>query len=212
MAPDVTASSQPSKRAVRAAERRQAIVDAALAEFSAKGFAAARLEDIAARAGVGKGTIYLYFADKEALFQELVRTSIVPIVGRLVTPSPSAEMTARMVFDRFIDMFISEVYQTRRGDIIRLVMAEGPRFPALSEFYYREVVSRGIAGMQMLIQYGISRGEIVNPAIIKHPQLVIAPALVAVIWSGLFGKLAPIDVRAMFNVHADLIFGPGRAA
>jgi AcrR family transcriptional regulator len=207
---DAPASGKLSKRAVRAAERRQAIIDAALVEFSAKGFAAARLDDIAASAGVGKGTIYLYFADKEALFQELVRTALVPLVGRL--GPPPAEMSARKMFETFIELFISEVYQTRRGDIIRLVIAEGPRFPALAEFYYREVVSRGIAGMQMLMQYGISRGEIVNPAIIKHPQLLIAPAMIAVVWHGLFGKLAPLDVRAMFDVHIDLIFGPGRAA
>ena len=122
------AEPRPSKRALRAAERRQAIVDAALVEFSAKGFAAARLEDIAARAGVGKGTIYLYFKDKEELFQELIRTSIVPIVGRSAPP-PSPEMSARMMFERFIEMFISEVYQTRRADIIRLIIAEGARFP-----------------------------------------------------------------------------------
>ena len=87
---------------MRAAERRQAIIDAALVEFSAKGFAAARLDDIAAQAGVGKGTIYLYFADKEPLFQELVRTSIVPIVGRL-GPPPSAGMSARMMLERFVE-------------------------------------------------------------------------------------------------------------
>lgn len=205
------ASARPSKRAVRSAERRQAIVDAALTEFSAKGFAAARLDDIAAGAGVGKGTIYLYFKDKEALFQELVRTSIVPLVGRLGVP-PAADTSARELFETFIEMFIREIYQTRRGDIIRLIIAEGSRFPTLADFYYREVISRGITGMQMLIQYGISRGEIANPAIIKHPQLVVAPALVAVIWHGLFGKLAPLDVKAMLDVHADLIFGPGRAA
>jgi AcrR family transcriptional regulator len=195
---------------VRAAERRQAIIDAALEEFSAKGFAAARLDDIAARAGVGKGTIYLYFTDKEALFQELVRTSIVPVVGRLGA-TPPAQASARQLFETFIDMFIAEVYQTRRGDIVRLIIAEGARFPALAEFYYREVVSRGIGGMQMLLQYGIARGEVSNPAIIKHPQLVVAPALVALIWHGLFGKYAPLDVKAMLEVHAELIFGPGRA-
>jgi AcrR family transcriptional regulator len=195
---------------VRSAERRQAIIDAALVEFSAKGFAAARLDDIAAQAGVGKGTIYLYFADKEQLFQELIRTSIVPIVGQL--GPPAAGMSARAMLERFADMFIREVYQTRRADIIRLIIAEGARFPALSEFYYREVVSRGIGGMQMLLNYGISRGEVSNPAIIKHPQLVVAPAMVAVIWHGLFGKIAPLDVKAMFDVHIDLIFGPGRAS
>jgi len=199
---------RPSKRAARSAERRQAIIDAALVEFSAKGFAAARLDDIAAQAGVGKGTIYLYFADKEQLFQELIRTSIVPIIGQLGPPVPG--ISARAMLERFAELFIQQVYLTRRADIIRLIIAEGARFPALSEFYYREVVSRGIGGMQMLLNYGISRGEVSNPAIIKHPQLVVAPALVAVIWHGLFGKIAPLDVKAMFDVHIDLIFGPGR--
>jgi AcrR family transcriptional regulator len=204
------AEPRPSRRSMRAAERREAIIDASLIEFSAKGFAAARLEDIAARAGVGKGTIYLYFADKEALFQELIRTSIVPIVGRLGAP-PAPGTPARELLERFIRMFMTEVYDTRRADIVRLMVAEGARFPQLAEFYYREVVARGIAGMQMLIQYAISRGEITNPEIIKHPQLVIAPALVAIIWHGLFGKFAPLDLDAMFKVHIDLIFGPGRA-
>ena len=211
LAGEITAAEpRPSRRAMRAAERREAIIDASLVEFSAKGFAAARLEDIAARAGVGKGTIYLYFADKEALFQELIRTSIVPIVGRL-GPPPAPGTPAREMLERFIKMFMTEVYDTRRADIIRLMVAEGARFPQLAEFYYREVVARGIAGMQMLIQYAISRGEITNPEIIKHPQLLIAPALVAVIWHGLFGKFAPLDLDAMFKVHIDLIFGPGRA-
>jgi AcrR family transcriptional regulator len=212
LAADVTAAEpRPSKRALRSAERRQAIVDAALVEFSTNGFAAARLEDIAARAGVAKGTIYLYFKDKEELFEELIRTSIVPLVGRLGPPS-SPDTTARMMFERFIEMFVTEIYQTRRADIIRLMIAEGARFPVLAEFYYREVVSRGIAGMQMLLQYGISRGEVVNPAIIKHPQLVVAPALVAVVWHGLFGKFSPLDAKAMLAVHVDLIFGPRRPA
>ena len=208
---EITAAEpRPTRRAMRAAERKEAIIDASLVEFSAKGFDAARLEDIAARAGVGKGTIYLYFADKEALFQELIRTSIVPIVGRL-GPPPTPGTPAREMLERFIKMFMTEVYGTRRADIIRLMVSEGPRFPQLAEFYYREVVSRGIAGMQMLIHYGISRGEITNPEIIKHPQLLIAPALVAVIWHSLFGKIAPLDLDAMFKVHIDLIFGPGRA-
>lgn len=82
-----------SKRSVRALERREAILAAALDEFVAKGFAAARLDDIAARAGVAKGTIYLHFADKEALFQELVRTALVPLIGQLANP-PQAGGTA----------------------------------------------------------------------------------------------------------------------
>src|SRR5437016_14276275 len=73
----------PSSRAARAAERRQAIIDAGLDEFIARGFTATRLEDVAKRAGVAKGTIYLHFEDKESLFEELIRTALVPMIGRL---------------------------------------------------------------------------------------------------------------------------------
>src|SRR5690348_12262919 len=79
----------PSNRAGRAAERRAAIVDAAMEEFVARGFAATRLDDIARRAGVAKGTIYLHFKDKESMFEELIRTAIVPLVGTLTGPPPA---------------------------------------------------------------------------------------------------------------------------
>ncbi|ETR75728.1 TetR family transcriptional regulator [Afipia sp. P52-10] len=200
-----------SKREAGVAERRQAIIDAALVEFSAKGFAASRLEDIAKRAKVGKGTIYLHFFDKEALFQELVRTSIVPLLGRL-TPPATGQMSARAIFEMFATTFEREVLHTQRGDIVRLIIAEGARFPSLSEFYHREVISRGMAGMRTLVEYGIARGEITHPALVQFPQLLIAPAMVAVIWEGLFGKYDALDVKAMLKAHIDLIFGPGRPA
>ena len=76
-------------RAERAAERRQAIIEAALDEFITRGFTATRLDDIARRADVAKGTIYLHFKDKEALFQELIRTALVPLIGRLAAPPPA---------------------------------------------------------------------------------------------------------------------------
>src|SRR6201982_2270268 len=77
-------------RATRAAERRAAIVEAAMEEFIARGFAATRLDDIAKRAGVAKGTIYLHFKDKESMFEELIRTAIVPLVGRITGPPPAS--------------------------------------------------------------------------------------------------------------------------
>ena len=84
--PKAPSSKPPSSREQRAANRRQAIVEAALDEFIARGYAATRLDDVAQRAGVAKGTIYLHFKDKEALFQELVRTALVPLIGRLAAP------------------------------------------------------------------------------------------------------------------------------
>src|SRR5690348_13816362 len=122
-----------SNRAERTAERRAAIVEAAMEEFIARGFAATRLDDIAKRAGVAKGTIYLHFKDKESMFEELIRTAIVPMVGRLHAPPP-ASGSIRDLLEGFARIFVHEIATTRRGDLIRLIISEGPRFPAIAEF------------------------------------------------------------------------------
>jgi AcrR family transcriptional regulator len=197
-------------RAERAAERREAIIAAAMDEFIARGFAATRLDDIAKRAGVAKGTIYLHFKDKESMFEELIRIAIVPLLGRMQGPPPTSG-TMRDLIEAFALNFIQEVATTRRGDIVRLIVAEGPRFPAIADFYYREVVSKGLAGMRAMIELGIARGEIANKNLAKFPQILVAPAMIAVIWQSLFARHAPLDAIAMFRTHLDLIFGERRA-
>lgn len=208
---EMVSSGAPAGRAERTADRRQAIIEAAFDTFIEQGFAATRLDDVAKRAGVAKGTIYLHFKDKQALFEELVRSAIVPLASRLTAPPP-ATGSIRAVLENFADNFVREVTTTRRGAIVRLVIAEGPRFPDIADFYYREVVSRGLAGMRALIDLGIARGEIRQPGLRDCPQIVIAPAMVAVIWQGLFARHAPLDATAMLRVHLDLIFGERRAA
>jgi len=211
-----TASAAPavpkpaSNRAERAAERRGAIIEAAMDEFIARGFAATRLDDVARRAGVAKGTIYLHFKDKESMFEELIRTAIVPMITRLWGTPPQPGTSVRDMVEGFAKTFIEEVATTRRGDLVRLIVAEGPRFPAVADFYYREVVSRGLAGMRALIELGIARGEIKQKNLARFPQLMVAPALIAVIWQSLFSRHAPLDALEMFRVHLDLIFGERR--
>ena len=200
-----------ANRAERAAERRMAIIEAALDEFIARGFTATRIDDVARRAGVAKGTIYLHFKDKESMFEELIRTALVPMINRLHAPPPVGGSVRDMV-EGFAENFIREVASTRRGDIVRLIVAEGPRFPAIADFYYREVVSRGLAGMRALIEFGIARGEIQHRNLARFPQIVVAPALIAVIWQSLFSRHAPLDAIEMFRVHLDVIFGERRTA
>ena len=206
--PDAEAA-PASNRATRAAERRAAIVEAAMEEFIARGFAATRLDDIAKRAGVAKGTIYLHFKDKESMFEELVRTVIVPVVARL-NALPPLTGSVRDLIEAFASNFLKEVIGTRRGDLVRLIVAEGPRFPSVADFYYREVVSRGIAGMRALIELGVARGEIREKDLALYPQILIAPAMIAVIWQSLFARHAPLDAQDMLRVHLDLIFGERR--
>src|SRR5260370_17115435 len=160
VSPQLPATKPASNRAERAAERREAIIAAAMDEFIAQGFAATRLDDVAKRAGVAKGTIYLHFKDKEALFEELIPTATFPLSNRLAAGPPPVGASVRDMVEGFARTFIEEVAGTRRGDIVRLIVVEGPRFPEVADFYYREVVSRGLAGMRALIEFGIARGEI----------------------------------------------------
>lgn len=176
-------------------------------EFIARGFAATRLDDIARRAGVAKGTIYLHFKDKESMFEELIRTAIVPLVGRLAGPPPPAGGSIRDMLEGVAMNFIQEIVTTPRADIVRLIIAEGPRFPAIADFYYREVISRGLAGMRALIELAIARGEVRQKELANFPQILVAPAIVAVIWKSLFERHSPLDAIEMFRVHLDLIFG-----
>ena len=191
-------------------ERAQRILDVTAALILRWGYNKTTIDDIARQAGVAKGTIYLHFKDKESMFEELIRTAIVPLVGRMEAPPPGG--TVREAIEGFALAFIQDIASTRRGDIVRLIVAEGPRFPAIADFYYREVVTRGLAGMRALIELGIARGEIRHKNLARFPQIMVAPALIAVIWQSLFARHAPLDAIDMFRVHLDLIFGERRTA
>jgi AcrR family transcriptional regulator len=192
-------------RAQKSAARREAILAAALDEFSLQGFAAARLDDVARRAGVAKGTIYLHFRDKEALFQELIRSVLSPFVGTLEL-ALKRDVPVRVLIGEVIELFVKEVYGTRRKDVIRLILSEGSRFPHLAEFYYREVLSRVMAAVRDLMRRALARGEISGDGAIRFPQLVGAPAVVAILWGSLFDRFEPLDVRAFMHAHLDLLF------
>jgi AcrR family transcriptional regulator len=198
-------------RAERQAQRREAILAAALDEFSARGFAATRLDDIARRADVAKGTIYLYFRDKESLFQELVRTMLSPVVSR-VANAPMIDLPARMVVEGIADMFVREVFGTRRQDVIRLILTEGQRFPKLAEIYYHEVIARVVPAIRTIMTRAVARGELPNDALARFPQLLAAPAMIALMWNGLFGRFDKIDVREILQAHIDVLFGERKAS
>ncbi len=197
-----------SPREARGAARREAILAAALDEFSECGYEAARLDDVAKRAGIAKGTIYLYFRDKETLFQELIREMLTPLVGSIEAMG-AADLPLASIAGHIADLFMREVYETRRKDVIRLMISEGRRFPKLAEFYYREVLAHIVAAVRALLARAAARGEIA-PGLVAFPQLIAAPGLIAIIWNGLFEKFDPLDVRAMMQTHVELLFGAGR--
>ena len=205
------ADGRQSARRNKAAARRAAILDAALDEFSALGFAAARLDDVARRADVAKGTIYLHFKDKEALFQELVRVQMNPVVA-IFEAALASDMPLNVLMDQAIEIFIREIYNTHRKQVLRLIISEGPRFPALAEFYYREVLSRMLGAVRARLARAFDSGEIADDTLIRFPQMLGAVAVMAVIWSGLFERFEPLDVSGLMHAYFDrLLPRTGRA-
>jgi AcrR family transcriptional regulator len=192
-------------RKVDPATRRQTILDAALSVFAERGFGAARLDDVAACAGVAKGTLYLYFKDKEQLFEEVIRGAVSPILERLDALAAAPDLPFEMALEALAVMFEREVLGTRRKLLVRLMITEGPRFPRIAEFHYRTVVSRIMPLIRTLAERAIARGEIASDALVRYPQLLAAPLLFAVIWDALFAKIAPLDVAGFFRAHRQLL-------
>jgi AcrR family transcriptional regulator len=191
------------------ASRRQAILEAALTVFAEHGFEAARLDEVARRAGVAKGTLYLYFKDKEALFEELLHGAATPIIDRIAALA-DADLTFDEALATLFGFFATEVLGTHRKLLLRLVVAEGPRFPRIAELHHREVVSRVLPLIRKLAARALERGEIESDAVVRFPQLVAAPLLLAVVWDGLFGSVQPLDNRAFFSAHRELLTRKGR--
>lgn len=186
-------------------ERRRAILDAALESFAERGFSATRMEDVARRAGIAKGTLYLYFTDKEAMFEALVREAADPVFGELEQTLKTFEGSTRD-FLRLVFMHLtSELVVSRRRHIVRLMLGEGERFPALSDFYYREVVARGLSLLRAVNARALARGEITSDAALRFPQLIVAPAIIAAVWEGLFGRHEQLDVPGLLAAHGEVM-------
>jgi hypothetical protein len=96
--------------------------------------------------------------------------------------------------------------------MIRLMITEGPRFPALAEFYYHEVVGRAVPAIRTIMRRAAERGELPNDALARFPQLLVAPALMTIIWDSLFDKIDPLDAQALMRAHLDVIFADRRAS
>jgi AcrR family transcriptional regulator len=202
----------PRARKVEPHARRQAILEAALAIFAERGFDAARLDDVAARAGVAKGTLYLYFRDKEALFEELIRSAVKPLFEGMSQAARASDVPVSKVLAAFFDLFEKEILGTHRKLLLRLVISEAPRFPAIAEFYHREVVSRGLRMLREVAARGTREGDLATDAAARFPQLIVAPLLMAVIWDSLFAKLDPLDTRGLLRAHLELLAGKSARA
>ncbi len=206
------AEQQETDRAQRG-KKAQDILDAARDEFLARGYAAARLDDIAARAGVAKGTLYLYFQSKEDIFQSLVRRAIVPNLAQLEAVAENWAGPVAPLIERFAGVALGIAGNAELVAIPRLLLAEAKTFPDLAHFYYEEVAHRGLGVLTKIIAKGVGNGEFRAVEPLHAARLVVAPFLFHALWQSVFGEFddTPVDASAYAQTHLDVLLNGLRA-
>ncbi len=202
---DLTEIRTDSRRR-RKAERPGEILEAAFTEFSRNGYAVTTLDQIAERAGVTKGTIYVYFESKEHLFismvHEFTKAAYEVVQGLYETHEGS---TADLLRAQFGFIYQHIVEDRRRREVVRMLIAEAPRFPGLADRYHEEILRPCLDMLKGAIQRGIDRGEIRKSSIVESPQVVIAPIALVDLWMMMFDDRQPLDLKVYFDAHLDLV-------
>jgi AcrR family transcriptional regulator len=189
------------------AERPREILEAALELFVEKGFAGTRLDDVAERAGLSKAAIYLYFDDKLALFQGVIRQAVISNFGTVEGMLAAHRGPVAVLIPAILEFMASRIEDTPLASIAKLVIAESRAFPEIGRFYLKEVIGRGIPLFEGLIRRGIAQGEFraVDPAMTVRS--IVGPMLLGGVWKTVFEPIGAekLDVRALARHHADLI-------
>ena len=188
----------------RKEERPQEITEAAFQAFSEKGYAATRVEEVAQRAGVSKGLLYLYFKTKEELFKAVIKSVVIRRVDALVAALENTELSSEDFLRGPLLEFMKSVPGSPVAVVIRLMISEGHRHPDLVDYYWENVVSKGLAAISRFIDRGVQRGEFRATAVSELPQLLLAPVMLAVVWRILFAR-RDLDTDRLIATHIDMI-------
>jgi AcrR family transcriptional regulator len=197
---------RPETRRRRKAERPQEIVEAAFAEFSRNGYAMTTLDQIAERAGVTKGTIYVYFENKEHLFISMVHEAMKASLDTIQDMFERHDgSTADLLRAQFSFIYQHLVEDRRRREVVRMLIAEASRFPALADRYHEEIHRPCMDMLSRIIQRGIDRGEIRRSVVTDCPLVIIGPIAFVDIWIMMFDNRHPLDLKTYFDAHIDLV-------
>ena len=206
MASDPPPPAPTHRRARRKEARPGEIIEAALRLFADRGFAATKLEDVAAAAGIGKGTIYLYFPTKEDLFRSVVRQAVLPNLEAVAALTQAPDLPAADMLRAIAERFLL-LLDTDLTAIPKLVVAESGNFPALAQFYAEEVVLKGMALIRGILARGIQRGEFRPIDLDGALPLFSAPLLLLLLWKHSLGRHTDIQFnpRLVVATHLDIL-------
>jgi Transcriptional regulator len=206
--PVQTADAKPAKTWQRRKQARPGeILDAALTVFAEKGFSAARMEDIAAKAGVTKGTIYLYFPSKEEVFKSLARQHVLDTLAMATEEARRFEGATFEFLTVFFQRFTSIVMNSEAVVLPKIIIAESGNFPELVVFWRKEVVEKTMTMLASVINRGIACGEIRDVPAEYVAKLCVAPMMMSLIWRTTFASTddVPFDYDAFIRVHLDVL-------
>lgn len=184
------------------------ILAAALAVFAEHGFAATRLDRVAERAGVTKGTLYLYFPSKEELFKSVVRHAIVNQIAAAEAMTAASPEPASILLERYLTAMSDLLWSTPAGAIPKLVIAEAGNFPELARFYLEEVMTRGQRLIASILRRGVESGEFRSCVDVDQAvTCVIGPLLIALLWRHSFEPVSErrLDSAQLLRTHLDLL-------
>ncbi len=188
-------------------QRQQQILDAAFAEFAAHGYEATRLDDVAERAGIAKGTIYLYFRDKQGLFRAVVRSLIHPALDTLAAFVKAFPGSAGDLLRELLARHYAQVVSKKRARaILRLLIAESGKFPQLSDIFHREIIAPGVTALRLVVEKGVASGEFRKMRVKDFPQILIAPGVLAALWMLILGERHRLDLRSFMSAHMEFVF------
>ncbi len=180
---------------------------AALELFIEKGFSATRLDDVAKRAGVSKGTLYLYFDSKEALFKTVIQEGIVSRIAEFETFMRAYEGKSSDLLRELINTWWEQIGGTKLGGITKLMMSESGNFPELAAFYHDEVITRAMGLFVFVIERGIAAGEFRAIPMDYVPRICAAPVVMLMLWRHSFDVCGAkdIDPAAYLKTHTDML-------
>ena len=195
----------------RKQERPEEILNAALTEFVTCGYGATRVDQVARRAGVAKGTIYLYFPSKEDLFKAVVRQSIAVRFQGLGTAASGYAGSAEEFLRGPLRQLLGGFLRSDARGLVRIMVAEAHLFPDLAEFYYREVVLPALEAIRVVIARGEATGELRQIELARLPQVLLAPASLVIVWEALFSHFEALDREVLLDTYLDLLLDGMRA-
>jgi len=185
------------------------IVAAALTVFAEKGFAGARIEEIARRAGVSKGTVYLYFETKSDLFRAVVHDAITPNIEEVKRTILALDLPFPDILRLLLPRFAQLVTELPVGAVVKMVVGESRNFPELAKVWHDEVVQQGVGLLSALIERAQARGEGRPGDPRTHAFSIMGPMLMGLLWRETFTPVggAEIDLPAIARQHAETVLG-----